>query len=245
LPAPPAPPPTLELARQTDSDIKRVRFEDAAAAAAAAATEHSEETTNLPSEKRLIYSIVNAFLNKITFHHPQAEELLVAALNDETCLPHSMHTRVEEVFTPIFIHYPKGLKDRSVWEPRDTNQYIRQWYKLDSMRQWVTLDAAATEHGNELSKVQVSQIFKRYMEDMLDTAIASDSQILYEPWYPCPGCIGRMPRHAMANAEACLDICLGIPRHMPMHASAYAMPACMCICLGILRHTPLHASAYA
>ena len=43
--------------------------EEAAAAAAAAATEHSEETTNLPAEKQLICSIVNASLNKITFHH--------------------------------------------------------------------------------------------------------------------------------------------------------------------------------
>ena len=45
---------------------------------AAAATEHNEETTNLPVEKQLIYSIVNAFLGQNTFHHPQAEELLMA-----------------------------------------------------------------------------------------------------------------------------------------------------------------------
>ena len=178
-------------------DFLQESQEDAtAAAAAAAATEHSEETSNLPAEKQLIYSIVNAFLNKITFHHPQAEELLVAALQDETCLAPSIHLRVKEVFAPIFFHYPNGLKDRSVWEPRDTNKYIRQWYELASMREWLTPDAAATEHGNELSKAQVSQIFKWYMEDMSDTAVASDSQILYEPWYPCPGCIGRMPTYA-------------------------------------------------
>jgi hypothetical protein len=77
-------------------------------------TEHSEETTNLPAEKQLIYSIVNAFLNNITFHHPQAEDLLVAALKDETCLTPSIHLRIEEVFSPIFFDHPNGLKDRSV-----------------------------------------------------------------------------------------------------------------------------------
>ena len=48
-----------------------------------------------------------------------------------------VHWRVEEVFSRIFFHYPNGLKDRSVWEPRDTNKYIRQWYELASMRTWV------------------------------------------------------------------------------------------------------------
>ena len=35
------------------------------------------------------------------------------------------------------------------------------------MRTWVTADAAATEHGEPLSKEQVSQIFKWYMETTL------------------------------------------------------------------------------
>ena len=35
--------------------------QEEAAAAAAAAKEHSEETTNLPAEKQLIYSIVNCW----------------------------------------------------------------------------------------------------------------------------------------------------------------------------------------
>ena len=55
-------------------DFLQESQEEAAAAAAAVATEHSEETTNLPAEKQLIYSIENAFLNNITFHYPQAEE---------------------------------------------------------------------------------------------------------------------------------------------------------------------------
>jgi hypothetical protein len=34
------------------------------------------------------------------------------------------------------------------------------------MREWPTPNAAATEHSNELSKAQVTQIFQMYMEDM-------------------------------------------------------------------------------
>jgi len=48
--------------------------DEAATGAAAAATEHSEETTSLPAEKQMIYPIVNAFLNSITFHNSQAEK---------------------------------------------------------------------------------------------------------------------------------------------------------------------------
>ena len=138
--------------------------EEAAAAAAAAATEHSEESTNLPSEKQLIYSIVNGFLNSITFHHAQAEELILAALKDEACLPPATQERVEEVFSPIFFEYTNGLQDRTVWSARDTSQYIRQWYELASWRNWLTTDATTV-----LNKAQVSTIFTRYMDNMMMT----------------------------------------------------------------------------
>ena len=65
-----------------------------------------------------------------------------------------------------FFHYPTGLKDRSAWEPRDTNQYIRQWYELASMRTRVLHDADATEHGHPFSKAEVTQIFTLCVEDM-------------------------------------------------------------------------------
>ena len=148
--------------------------EETAAAAAAAATEHSEDASTpelasqeLPADKKMIYSIVNEFLGKITSNNPVAEDMLIAALTDESCLTPSMHLRVEEVFSRIFFHYPKGLKDRSVWETQDTSEYIRQWYELASLRTFVNPGfAAATEHGEQLSKDQVSQIFIWYMEDM-------------------------------------------------------------------------------
>ena len=136
MPAPPTPPPTqlqpedfLPASEGTAADLPLLQKAEQAAQIpddASVATEDSEETTNLPAEKQLIYSIVNAFLDKITFHHPQAEELLMVALQDEMCLTPSIHLHVEEVFSPIFFHYPNGLRDRSVWEPRDSRQHIRE-----------------------------------------------------------------------------------------------------------------------
>ena len=72
----------------------------------------SQET---PSDKKMIYSIVNEFLGNMTFYNPEAEALLHAALIDESSLPASMQGRLREVFSPIFFYFPKGLKDRSVW----------------------------------------------------------------------------------------------------------------------------------
>ena len=87
-------------------------------------------------------------------------------MEDESCLTPCMHQRVEEVFSPIFFHYPNGLTDRPVWEPRDTRAYIRRLYELAAMRTPWTTDAAATEYGEHLDKPEVSEIFKCYMADM-------------------------------------------------------------------------------
>ena len=157
-------------------------------------SEHSEQTTTLPNEKQLIYSIVNAFLNKMTFHYPQAEELLVVALNDEMCLTPSVQLHVQEVFSAIFFHYPNGLKDRSVWEPRDASRYIDQWYQLASMREMVIPHAAGTEHGIELSKNEVTEIFRKYMADMKND-LRPDQQGL--DWTYYHGCaLSKMRREA-------------------------------------------------
>ena len=99
----------------------------AAPNAAASATEHSKETTSLQPDAVVIYSTMHAFLDQITLHHPQAEEMLMPALNDDTCLTPSIYLHVQEVFSNIFFPHPNGLKDRSVQEMRDTKQYIRNW----------------------------------------------------------------------------------------------------------------------
>ena len=136
-------------------DFQRASDLETAAALPAAATEHRQDLStpqlasqDLPTDKGMIYSIVNELLGKITFNSPEAEELLVVALQDESCLPPSMQVLLEEVFSPIFFYYPNGLNDRSVWEPRDTGKYIGEWYKLAAMRTLVTTDVTATEHGN-------------------------------------------------------------------------------------------------
>ena len=51
-------------------------------------------------------------------------------------------------------------------QPNDT---IRQWYELAACRLPVLRSAAAaaaTEHGTELSKAEVTLVFKQYMEDL-------------------------------------------------------------------------------
>ena len=152
---------------------QRTPDEETAVVPPAAATEHRPDpsTPQLasqepPADRGMIYAIVNEFLGKVTFKSQEAEELLLALLKDESCLPLSMELSLQEVFWPIFFNYPHGLKDRSVWQERDTSKYIREWYKLAAMRPQVTTDATATEHGKQLSKDGVTQIFKRYMQHM-------------------------------------------------------------------------------
>ena len=62
----------------------------------------------------MIYAIVNEFLGTVTFNNPEAEASLVAVLVEESSLSLQMYARLEEVFSPIFFHYPNGLTDRSV-----------------------------------------------------------------------------------------------------------------------------------
>ena len=140
-----------EHSETVPADLKRIdSMEETAVAAAGSAADDSEEDSTpewasqeLSPEKKMVYSIVNEFLGNITFNNPEAEALLEAALVDESCLTASMHVRLQEVFSPIFFYYPKGVKDRSVWLPRDTSNYMCEWYKLASMR---TRFQAATEH---------------------------------------------------------------------------------------------------
>ena len=78
-----------------------------------------------------------------------------------------MHKHIEEVFKPIFIHFPNGLKDQSVCEPADTDAYIREWREFAAMR---APYVAATEHNKVLSKAETTEIFKAYMEDLKKNA---------------------------------------------------------------------------
>ena len=63
----------------------------------------------------MMYWIVNEFQCQIILNSPDAEELLPAALEDESFLTPSMEQRFEDVFSPISFYYPNGLQDHSVW----------------------------------------------------------------------------------------------------------------------------------
>ena len=153
------------------ADLKRIdSMEETAVAAAGSAAEDSEDddtqewaSQELSSEKKMVYSIVNEFLGNITFNNPEAEALLEAVLREDACLTASTFAPVVEVFSPIFCYYPKGLQNRSVWEPRDVSQYIAEWYRLASMR---SRFQHATETSGQLNKQQVAEIFKVYAAAM-------------------------------------------------------------------------------
>ena len=122
-----------------------------------------------------------------------------------------MELSLQEVFWPIFFNYPHGLKDRSVWQERDTSKYIREWYNLAAMRPQVTTDATATEHGEQLSKDQVSQIFKRYMQHMKTEPRPGQSN--KKPWAYYKSCAeAKMRREAGHTFVANASWAIGLPR---------------------------------
>ena len=202
---------------QDPEDFQQASEEETAAAATAAAAEHSQDdrtpelaSQELPADKTMIYAIVNEFLGKITFKNPEAEKFLRTALEDESCLTPCMHQRVKEVFSPIFFDYTNGLKDRSVWTPRDTGAYICRWYKLASMRTRLTTDAAATEHGKHLSRDQVSQIFAMYLEDFKSDLRPEQRNKTWTYYKSCAE--SKMRREAGSTFVANAIWAIGLPR---------------------------------
>ena len=167
----------------------------------------------------MIYSIVNAFCNNLTFEFPQAENILLATLKKNRGLAASMHQRIEKVFEPIFFEYPNGIKDRSVCEPRDTRTYIRQWREFAAMR---TPYVAATEHSKELSKDQVSEIFRRYMED-LKKDLRPEQQ--GKTWTYYKGCTETKMRRMTGSVFVANVIWeIGLPR-LPPFATEQRLPS--------------------
>ena len=205
----------------TDSDMEDFHS-SAPDEETSAATEHSQDPSTpqlasqeLPADRGMIYAIVNEFLGKMTLNSPEAEDMLIAALKDESYLPHSMHLLFVEVFSPIFFYYPNGLDDRSVWKPRNTSQYIDEWHRLAAMRTQVTTDATATEHGKQLSKDQVSQIFKFYKQKMQNEPRPGQSNKKTN-WKSCAE--AKMNREAGHTFVANAIWAIGLPR-LPLFAT--------------------------
>ena len=199
------------------ADLKRIdSMEETAVAAAGSAAEDSEDddtqewaSQELSSEKKMVYSIVNEFLGNITFNNPEAEALLVAVLREDACLTASTFAPVVKVFSPIFRYYPKGLQNRSVWEPRDVSQYIAEWYRLASMR---SRFQHATETSGQLNKQQVAEIFKVYVAAM-NTNMRPDQCIKQRS---CESSVNaKLKNEAGCTGLAKAIWAIGLPRLLP------------------------------
>ena len=149
-----------------------------------AATEHGTEQSH-PDEhevpelnemgQTMAYNIVNAFLDNVTFRSSEAERLIKEViLRKGEIIPQHMHNSMDEVFLPIFINYPGGLRDRTRAEPRDTHKYIKEWREIAAWRHRAGADV--TPHATEqLAKHQRSKILHDYINNFIQNE-ATDTQ---------------------------------------------------------------------
>ena len=149
-----------------------------------AATEHGTEQSH-PDEhevpelnetgQTMAYNIVNAFLDNVTFRSSEAERLIKEViLRKGEIIPQHMHNSMDEVFLPIFINYPGGLRDRTRAEPRDTHKYIKEWREIATWRH--RAGAGVTPHATEqLAKHQRSKILHDYIDNFIQNE-ATDTQ---------------------------------------------------------------------
>ena len=124
--------------------------------------------------------IVNAFLGNVSFGSAEAEEQIrrIIIASDEWP-PHMLHN-IDEVFRPIFFHYPNGLDDRTRAEPRDAILYIRQWREIAQWRHHAVAAHCGIAGVLEASKArledsQVQNILHRYVADFIAN-VADDTQ---------------------------------------------------------------------
>ena len=128
--------------------------------------EHEVPDLNEPGQE-MAYVIVNAFLDNVTFKSTEAEKLIkhVILRTGEGIQPH-MRANIDEVFLPIFFYYPNGLHDKTIAEPRNADQFIRQWHDLAEWRR--VAGANITQHATEqLPKSQQNKIFHEYIKDFI------------------------------------------------------------------------------
>ena len=118
-----------------------------------------------------------------------------------------MQQRIEEVFSPIFFHYPNGLEDRSVWRPRDTSQYIRNWREL---AEWRTRVQPISQPGEHLTKDELTEIFRLYMNELKKTLRPEQ---LNKPWVYYKDCTHANLRNMAGSTFVANAIwAIGLPR---------------------------------
>ena len=126
-------------------------------------------------EQEIAYVIVNAFLDNVTFESTPAEALIKRIILTANKWPPNMLHNIDEVFRPIFFHYPNGLSDRTRAEPRDASQYIRQWREIAKWRNSGIWVHERFPRGSLLSASQVQSILHQYIDNFIRNE-ANDTQ---------------------------------------------------------------------
>ena len=131
--------------------------------------DENEPPTLIEPEQEIAYVIVNAFLDNVTFQSTAAEGvikriILTTDIVKQRVWPPDMLHNIDEVFRPIFFHYPNGLSDRTRAEPRDASQYIIQWREIAEWRERLP---EGVPRGSQLSASQVQNIMHQYIDNFI------------------------------------------------------------------------------
>jgi hypothetical protein len=131
--------------------------------------DENEPPTLIEPEQEIAYVIVNAFLDNVTFQSTAAEGvikriILTTDIVKQRVWPPDMLHNIDEVFRPIFFHYPNGLSDRTRAEPRDARQYITQWREIAEWRERLP---EGVPRGSQLSASQVQNIMHQYIDNFI------------------------------------------------------------------------------
>ena len=142
--------------------------------------EHEAPDLNGPGQQ-MAYVIVNAFLDNVTFESTEAETLIKRViLKTGEVIRSNMLLNIDEVFRPIFFHYPNGLNDKTHAEPRNASKYIKQWRDIAKWRHSGDIAAAPWYTTVQLAKHQVQSILHQYIDNFIRNE--ADEIQRAQPW---------------------------------------------------------------
>ena len=130
------------------------------------APEHLEGTESHAEQQKREQSdfplaIINAFLGYPAQYSDASEDAIQEVVNDEAAWSTATLNIIAEVFEPIFVHFPRGLKDRSVWQARSPDEYITQWREHAKFRLEVIAGAV---DGLQFTRDQRQRAFQYYLQ---------------------------------------------------------------------------------
>ena len=120
---------------------------------------HAEQQKRKQSDFPL--AIIDAFLGYPAQYSGASEDAIQEVVNDEAACSTATLNIIAEVFEPIFFHFPRGLKDRSVWQARSPDEYITQWREHAKFRLEVIAGAV---DGLQFTRDQRQQAFQYYLQ---------------------------------------------------------------------------------